>query len=160
MDQNIKCLIEKELVLLSAQTTRWLKTTMRRSLREKGEGGFGEQNAAKREENYLSTAPNIKWIKVNILPFLLKQSGNIWVSDDFMENRSELVHLNSLSIRSNIWQWSKMEFFIKIVNSWQPFTIFTKSSILDVPLDFESASAATGVGQLSWIPFKNTVGGC
>ena len=43
---------------------------------------------------------------------------------------------------SELWQTSKMERFTKIVNGFQPLTIFSKRSILDVwqgfdtPLDF------------------------
>ena len=37
-------------------------------------------------------------------------------------------------------QTSWMEFFVKIVNGYQPLTIFEKSSILDVSLDLEFTS--------------------
>ena len=33
---------------------------------------------------------------------------------------------------SELWKLSKMEVFAKIVNGFQPITIFAKSSILDV----------------------------
>ena len=36
-------------------------------------------------------------------------------------------------------QTSKMEVFIKIVNGFQPFTVFIKSSILDIWLGYEYA---------------------
>ena len=36
-------------------------------------------------------------------------------------------------------QISKMTRFAKMVNGFQPFTIFAKRSILDLPLDFEYA---------------------
>ena len=44
-------------------------------------------------------------------------------------------------------QTSKMELFAKIVNDWNPLTIFAKSFILDVYVGFEYASALL----LTWI---------
>ena len=37
------------------------------------------------------------------LLFPLKSSENLWLSDDFRGNRSELIGLNSLNISSEIW---------------------------------------------------------
>ena len=42
----------------------------------------------------------------NPLLLSLKSSENVWFSDDFMGNRSELTHLNSLNIRSQSWKQS------------------------------------------------------
>ena len=40
---------------------------------------------------------------------------------------------------------SKMELFVKIIINFKPFTIFTKSSILDIRLGFEYASGQSPV---------------
>ena len=43
---------------------------------------------------------------INPLLHSLKPSENVWFSDDFMGNRSELFHLNLLNIRSQSWKQS------------------------------------------------------
>ena len=56
------------------------------------------------------------------------------VSETFIENFQSENLKNMKPVR-------QIEFFAKIVDDFQPLTIFTKSSILDVRLGSENASA-------------------
>ena len=56
-----------------------------------------------------------KFKRINYLLFSLKSSENLWSSVDFMGNRSLLIHVNSLKIRSEFednpevaWQKGKI----------------------------------------------------
>ena len=48
----------------------------------------------------------IEFKRINLLLFPLKSSESTWFSDDFRGNRSYLIRINLVNIRSRIWRGS------------------------------------------------------